>query len=110
VRDILRAVKDGDSAEHVAQRARDQKARQQAHNQAVAALVEAGVTIIDRPGYDDKTIKELREIRLVKRNATVRGLVAGPLRTHPRATRTEACRAGRRCRAPAARGRRGSGS
>ena len=68
VRDILRAVKDGDSAEHVAQRARDEKARQQAQNQAVAALVEAGVTVIDRPGYDDKTIKELREIRLVKRN------------------------------------------
>ena len=34
----------------------------------MAALVEAGVTVIDRPGYDDKTIKELREIRLVKRN------------------------------------------
>ena len=68
VRDILRAVKDGDSAEHVAQRARDEKARQEAHNQAVAALVEAGVTVIDRPGYDDKTIKELRELRLVKRN------------------------------------------
>jgi ParB family chromosome partitioning protein len=68
VRDILRAVKDGDSAEHVAQRARDDKARQQAQNQAAAALVEAGVTVIDRPGYDDKTIKELREIRLVKRN------------------------------------------
>ena len=68
VRDILRAVKDGDSAEHVAQRARDDKARQQAQEAAVAALVEAGVTVIDRPGYDDKTIKELREIRLVKRN------------------------------------------
>ncbi len=34
----------------------------------MAALVEAGVTVIDRPGYDDKTIKELREIRLVKRS------------------------------------------
>ena len=68
VADILRAVKDGDSAEHVAQRARDDKARREAHEAAVAALVEAGVTVIDRPGYDDKTIKELREIRLVKRN------------------------------------------
>ena len=26
------------------------------------------MTVIDRPGYDDKTIKELRELRLVKRN------------------------------------------
>ncbi len=68
VNDILRAVKDGDSAEHVAQRARDDKARQQAHDQAVTELVEAGVTVIDRPGYDDKTVEELREIRMVKKD------------------------------------------
>ena len=68
VKDILRAVKDGGSADHVAQRARDEKARQQAHDQAVTELVEAGVTVIDRPGYDDKTVEELREIRMVKKD------------------------------------------
>ncbi len=67
-RTFLRTVKDGGSAEHVAQRARDEKARQQARDLAVAALVEAGVTVIDRPGYEDKTIKDLREIRMVKKD------------------------------------------
>jgi ParB family transcriptional regulator, chromosome partitioning protein len=69
---ILRAVKDGDSAEHVAQRAGDEKARQEAEEAAVAALVDAGVTVIDRPGYDDKTVKELRDIRLLNATATPR--------------------------------------
>ena len=72
VKDILRAVKDGGSAEHVAQRARDEKARREAQDSAVAALVEAGVTVIDRPGYDDKTIKELREIRLLNKDGSAK--------------------------------------
>ena len=62
------AIKDGDNPEHVAQRARDEKARQQPVDATVAGLVEAGVTVIDRPGYENKTIKELREIRMVKKN------------------------------------------
>ena len=68
VKALLEAVEWGRSTEHVAQRARDEKVRQQARENAVAALVEAGVTVIDRPGYDDKTIKELREIRMVKKD------------------------------------------
>ena len=72
VKDILRAVRDGDSAEHVAQRARDEKARQQVLAEAVGELVEAGVTVIDRPNYDDKTIKELREIRLLNKDGSAK--------------------------------------
>ena len=68
VRNILQAVEWGRSTDHVAQRARDEKTRQQARETAVAALVEAGVTVIERPSYDDKTIKELREIRMVKKD------------------------------------------
>jgi ParB family chromosome partitioning protein len=34
----------------------------------VAALVEAGTTVINQPDYGDKTIKALRDIRLLKRN------------------------------------------
>lgn len=68
VKNILQAVEWGRSTEHVAQRARDAKVQQQAQDEAVAALGEAGVTVIDSPGYGDKTIKELREIRMVKRD------------------------------------------
>ena len=56
VKDILTAVKDGRSTEHVAQRARDARERQRAHDEAVAALTEAGVRVIDRPDYTNKTI------------------------------------------------------
>ncbi len=65
VKDILTAVKDGRSTEHVAQRARDARARQRAHCEAVAALTEAGVRVIDRPDYTNKTVTELRDIRLL---------------------------------------------
>jgi ParB family chromosome partitioning protein len=72
VRDILAAVKRGDSAEHVAQRARDEKARQDAYQQALDAVTDAGVTVIDHPGYDHKTIKPLRDIRLLNKNGTAK--------------------------------------
>ncbi len=71
VHDIL-AVKYGDSAEHVAQRARDEKARRQAHDEVVAALTDAGVTVVDRPGYDDKIIKNLRDIRLLNKDGSAK--------------------------------------
>ncbi len=69
IRDILSAVKDGYSAEHIAQRARDARDRQQAYDTAAAALTEAGVVVIDRPGHTERA-KELREIRLVNKNRT----------------------------------------
>ena len=72
VRDILTAVKDGYSAEHIAQQARDNKARQDAYNEAVTALTDAGVTVIDRPGYDEKVITSLRDIRLLNTNGTAK--------------------------------------
>jgi len=87
VKDILRAVKDGDSAEHVAQRARDNKARQQAHERAVAGLVEAGVTVIDRPGYDDKTVKEYARSGWSRRTVTPRS-TRRPRRSTPPAPAT----------------------
>ncbi len=71
VQDILAAVKYGDSAEHIAQRARDEKARRQAHDEVVAALTDAGVTVIDRPGYD-KIIKNLRDIRLLNKDGSAK--------------------------------------
>jgi len=72
VRDILTAVKDGYSADHIAQQARDNKARQDAYNEAVTALTDAGVTVIDRPGYDEKVITSLRDIRLLNKNGTAK--------------------------------------
>jgi ParB family chromosome partitioning protein len=72
VEDILAAVKDGRSTEHVAQRARDARERQQVHDETVAALTDAGVTVIDRPEYTNKTIKELRDVRLVAKSGAAR--------------------------------------
>ena len=71
IRDILSAVKDGYSTEHIAQRARDARDRQQAYEQAAAALTEAGVAVIDRPGHTERA-KELRETRLVNKNGTTK--------------------------------------
>jgi hypothetical protein len=36
------------------------------------ALVEAGVAVIERPGYDDKTVKQLREIRLLNKDGSAK--------------------------------------
>jgi len=69
VKDILSAVKDGYSAEHIAQRARDARDRQQAYDKAATALTEAGVPVIDRPSHTERP-KELRDIRLVNKNRT----------------------------------------
>lgn len=71
VKDILSAVKDGYSAEHIAQRARDARERQQAYDKAATALTEAGVPVIDRPSHTERA-KELRDIRLVNKNRTPR--------------------------------------
>ena len=64
-RDFAKRIMDALARQSARPRRQGRRAAQEA---AVAALVEAGVTVIDRPGYDDKTIKELREIRLLKRN------------------------------------------
>ena len=69
VKDILSAVKDEYSAEHIAQRARDARDRQQAYDKAATALTEAGVPVIDRPSHTERP-KELRDIRLVNKNRT----------------------------------------
>ncbi len=72
VRDILTAVKGGYSAEHIAQQTRDEKARKEAYDEAVTALTETGVTVIDRPGYDEKVITSLRDIRLLNKNGSAK--------------------------------------
>ncbi len=71
IADILSAVDGGYSAEHIAQRARDARDRQQAYDKAAAVLTEAGVPVIDRPGHTERA-RELRDIRLVHRNGTPR--------------------------------------
>jgi len=78
VNDILRAVERGDSGEHVAQRARDESAREKARQEAADALTKAGVTVIDHPGYDDKTIKELREVRLLNKDGSAKKKAPNP--------------------------------
>lgn len=61
---IVAAAKEGRSTEHVAQRARDERAREQALADLTAALEAEGTTIIDRPGYDERTITPLADLRL----------------------------------------------
>lgn len=63
VEQILKAAKRGESTEHVAQRIRDDRASAAAKAAATAALIEAGLTVIDRPGYDEKKITQLRWVR-----------------------------------------------
>lgn len=57
------AVKEPAQFEHTAQRLRDERAAQQAHDALVADLTAAGVQIIDRPGWDEKTITDLSDLR-----------------------------------------------
>ena len=57
---------------HIAQQARDEKARKEAYDEAVTALTETGVTVIDRPGYDEKVITSLRDIRLLNKNGSAK--------------------------------------
>jgi len=72
VRDLLPAIKGGFSAEHIGQQARDEKVRQQGYDEAVTALTETGVTVIDRPGYDEKAIQALRDVRLLNKDGSAR--------------------------------------
>jgi len=72
VRDLLSAIKGGFSAEHIGQQARDEKVRQQAYDEAVTALTETGVTVIDRPGHDEKVIQALRDVRLLNKDGSAR--------------------------------------
>jgi len=48
--------------EHVAQQARDARDEAKAREDVLAALNDAGVPVIDRPGYDDKRTKPLSSL------------------------------------------------
>jgi ParB family chromosome partitioning protein len=61
VKTLVVAAKQG-GFEHAAQRLRDARAEATARAEAVAVLVEAGMTVIERPDYDNKTIKGLRQL------------------------------------------------
>ena len=56
------AVEDPEQFAHVAQRLRDDRDEAQAVADLTATLTEAGTPVIDRPSYDDKTIKRLVEL------------------------------------------------
>lgn len=66
---IVQAAKDGQSTEHVAARARREKAAQQARAAVAEQLAEAGVTVIDEPRteYDQETY---RMVQPVEQNVT----------------------------------------
>lgn len=48
--------------DHVAQRARDERHEAALRSQVLADLEASGVTVIDRPGYDDKTTRRLSNL------------------------------------------------
>lgn len=60
---LMRAARTG-QFDHVAQRIRDDKQRARLLEDATAALAETGVTMVDSPTYDDKTVpvERLRNI------------------------------------------------
>src|SRR5262249_15197053 len=48
--------------DHTGQRLRDTRAEAAARTAAADALTAAGITVVDRPGWDDKTIKRLADL------------------------------------------------
>lgn len=56
---IVKAAKDGQSTEHVAARARREKAEKEAYNALLDQLTEAGIKVIDEPRteYDEETYR-----------------------------------------------------
>ncbi|MBX9244641.1 ParB N-terminal domain-containing protein [Actinotalea ferrariae] len=56
------AVDEPDQFAHVAQRLRDDRDEARVVADLTATLTEAGTPVIDRPSYDDKTIKQVREL------------------------------------------------
>ena len=56
--------------EHVAQEARDARIEAHVRDTVLAALAEAGVTVIDRPAYGDTTTKELSDLRVSETDHT----------------------------------------
>lgn len=63
VEKLMRAARTG-QFDHVAQRMRDDNERARLLDEATAALAETGVTMVDAPSYDDKTVpvERLRNI------------------------------------------------
>jgi len=56
------AVSEPDQFAHTAQRLRDERTAQRAWDDQVADLVAAGIAVIDRPGWDEKTITDLANL------------------------------------------------
>jgi ParB family chromosome partitioning protein len=61
VKALVAAARDG-GFEHVAQRARDDRARQAERDELLASLAGQGLVVIDLPSYADQTIKSLLEL------------------------------------------------
>ena len=57
------AVKEPAQFAHAAQRLRDERATQHAHDTLVAELTATGVPVIERPSWEEKTITELSDLR-----------------------------------------------
>lgn len=57
------AVKEPAQFAHTAQRLRDERAAQHAHDVLAAELTAAGVPVIERPSWEEKTITELTTLR-----------------------------------------------
>lgn len=64
VKTIVAAAKRGESTVHLAQRARDDKARDEARARTVESLTAEGTKVIERPGYEERTITRLNDLRL----------------------------------------------
>jgi len=63
VKVLVAGAKEGDGRfAHAAQRARDDRERQQARQAVVEELSAAGVRVIDRPGYEDRSVRGLGEL------------------------------------------------
>jgi ParB family chromosome partitioning protein len=62
VRALVAAVKAG-RFDHVAQRARDDRAQVAAYDQTTVQLTEQGVTVVAEPEWDDPKVRDIRSLR-----------------------------------------------
>ena len=63
VKGLVAAAKQGEGQfEHAAQRARDERARDQARQVVVEQLTAQGVRVIERPGYDERSVRGVGEL------------------------------------------------
>lgn len=66
---LIIAAKEG-QFDHVAQRARRDRDKARMQAEVTAALAEAGVPIVERPGYDDKNVKALTALAVSAEDRT----------------------------------------